>query len=118
MAKLSQATALLFAALAIAQPFVALGANGSPGNSGGTPSATGGTPSGNGGSGSPGNSGNTPSATGTTGQGGSKGDPVIQAFDGTPFFFHGVPGGIYNLISMKDSFQVWSVFRQQAFARN
>ncbi len=35
-----------------------------------------------------------------------KGDPLIQAFDGSLFFFHGEPGKIYTLASVADDFQV------------
>lgn len=41
-------------------------------------------------------------------KGGSKGDPLIQAFDGTLFFFHGEPGRIYDFASVADGFQVGS----------
>jgi hypothetical protein len=33
----------------------------------------------------------------------------VQAFDGTPFWFHGVPGHFYNLISEQNEFQVWAI---------
>lgn len=35
-----------------------------------------------------------------------KGDPLIRAFDGSLFFFHGEPGKIYNFASLADGFQV------------
>jgi hypothetical protein len=43
---------------------------------------------------------------GNDGRGNSRGDPLIQAFDGSLFFFHGEPGKIYNLASVVNAFQV------------
>lgn len=37
-----------------------------------------------------------------------QGDPLIQAFDRSLFFFHGEPGRVYNFASIADGFQVGS----------
>lgn len=37
---------------------------------------------------------------------GAKGDPLMQAFDGSSFFFHGKPGKIYNFVFSSNEFQV------------
>jgi hypothetical protein len=34
------------------------------------------------------------------------GDPLIRAFDGSLFFFHGEPQKVYNFLSVADDFQV------------
>lgn len=35
-----------------------------------------------------------------------KGDPLMMAFDGSLFFFHGEPGKIYDFASIAGGFQV------------
>eukprot|EP00884_Botryococcus_braunii_P006892 jgi/Botrbrau1/16203/Bobra.160_1s0004.1 len=42
----------------------------------------------------------------------SKGDPLMEAFDGTPFWFHGIPGRYYNLISEQNVFQVATMLKE------
>lgn len=42
----------------------------------------------------------------------SKGDPLMEAFDGTPFWFHGIPGRYYNLISEQNVFQVATLLKE------
>jgi hypothetical protein len=36
----------------------------------------------------------------------------VQAFDGTPFWFHGIPGRYYNLISEHNVFQVSALLKE------
>eukprot|EP00884_Botryococcus_braunii_P017399 jgi/Botrbrau1/4342/Bobra.0232s0031.1 len=50
------------------------------------------------------NGGSVTNNGGNTGSG--TGDPLIQAFDGSRFFFHGEPGKVYNMISDDEVFQV------------
>eukprot|EP00884_Botryococcus_braunii_P017395 jgi/Botrbrau1/4339/Bobra.0232s0028.1 len=57
----------------------------------------------NGGSVTNNNGGNTGSGTG---------DPLIQAFDGSRFFFHGEPGKIYNMITDDASYQVAALLKE------
>lgn len=43
------------------------------------------------------------------GEGGGTGDPLMLAFDGTLFFFHGEPSSSYNLLSESGSYQVRNI---------
>jgi hypothetical protein len=57
--------------------------------------------------GNAGNNNGNPQNNGNNGNNGkSGGDPLIQAFDGSLFFFHGEPGKIYTLASVANDFQV------------
>eukprot|EP00884_Botryococcus_braunii_P017398 jgi/Botrbrau1/4341/Bobra.0232s0030.1 len=56
------------------------------------------------------NGGSTTNNGGNTGSG--TGDPLIQAFDGSHFFFHGEPGKVYNMISDDEVFQVSALFKE------
>jgi hypothetical protein len=38
-------------------------------------------------------------------------DPLMQAFDGSLFFFHGKDGGFYNLLSEQGKYQVCHLFQ-------
>eukprot|EP00884_Botryococcus_braunii_P007852 jgi/Botrbrau1/17068/Bobra.31_2s0001.2 len=108
MTKYLKPTAFIIAALALLQPFAVLAA--SPSNNSGPQNGNTAGQANNNAQSSNSNAGNN-NGNGN-GNGNARGDPLIQAFDGTPFFFHGEPGKVYNLVSVKNSFQVAALLKE------